>query len=331
MRPQVQKLKEWTEPLLLLPLAIFIAIAVVIIEHKGVFQELKAFILRRKYLNTRSGRDVDLGLRDIFKQAVKPFNFPPLENAILTAIRWEYCPFQANPDRMRNHLESIRCSVRKLSDVAFVHAELSFDDLMLVVCNKYAEKPISAQSNEQLSREEILALSVSPIDNLQARVHFSTWLKIVQAIVFHHQYPTPPVHSMQPVKEDSATPSMKMVVGKIGDLEQQFYCRLLFARTIRDLVLHAGLEKEDTQLLYNALSMFTQPGDKRLVRRYVSDIVDFDRIERIYLEPSLHSEIVPETVGYYYQITPDILMQAKRGDINAVIRLASFIVLANSK
>lgn len=303
MRQQVQKFTGWLQMLLLLPIA-----ALIIIDWKGIFS-------RRKHLSTHSGSTVDSELRQMFKQAIEQPNFPPLEKTILTAVSWDYWNVQVDPHRrLCYHWDSIRGSIHKLSGCLSGDTDIAFNNVLLAVCDKYADKPICGQSNEHLSRQEILSLSQRPTDHLQARTHFLTLLKIVQSILFHYQYPTQPFRGVQPVLEDTATPPLSMDDGKIGDMEQKFHYRLLFARAIRETVLHRGLKDEGTLFVYYALSIFTQPGDKRFVRRHVIDAVDFKQIRQC------HSELSPE-----------LLKQAKQGDVTAIIQAASFIMLANSK
>lgn len=298
------------------------------INWRGIYNNL---IFRDKYLSADIKGDVDARLAKLFKRTIAQLNFPPLETAILTAIGWEYYRLQTSPDRERNCLENIRASVHHLYACFLDKRDISFDDILMDIRNRYAEKPINNLSSEQISSSEILALS-EPMNYEDRTSQIWTWLKIFQAIASCNQSTTQQLFNVPHTPKDTSTPLPYTDSALISYLDQQFYCRMFFTRALIQLVAHVGLNENDAKFIHLLLSLFTQqsarPGNRRLVRRLVINAVDFERIRQHYLELSLDDKY--EKIGYQSKITPEVFHQAKNGHIDAVIRIAGFILLASA-
>lgn len=294
---------------------------------KNIYKNL---VFRDRYLSADMRGDVDARLATLFKRTIAQLNFPPLETAILKAIGWEYYRLQTSPDRENSCLENIRASVHKLYECFLDKNDISFDDILMDICNRYAGKPID-QSSEPVLRTDVLALS-EPMNYASRTSKILTWLKIVQAISSSHKSATQQLSNVQHTPKDAATLLPDMNPVSIAYLDQQLYCRVLFTRALMQLVSHVELNGNDAKFIHLTLSLFTQrcarPGNKRLVRRLVINAVDFERIQQDYLKVSL--DVKYENIGYQNKITPEVFYQAKKGHVDAVIRIAGFILLARA-
>lgn len=102
--------------------------------------------------------------------------------------------------------------------------------------------------------------------------------------MFNNDYPHPSCTVVEPVPESDKYASVTISeFDRVSEPRRQFYNRLIFARAIRNIVLHLNLNTEDARFLYYALSVFERPADKKFVKKCVVYAVDFASIKSSYL------------------------------------------------
>lgn len=302
-----------------------------------IFENL---IHRKNYLLHSAGCYVDNSLRYILRTAIDHIDLQPAELIILREMNIEFLRIQNRsyaindvidllPGRVMNFEERLglippapplslnESSERSKKDARIFYQRLS-DGYEGSVFN---DRPLEKISRSDLDFIAAVALrdECAKKQNRYQLITISV-LKLIQCILFNKDYPHPSCTVVEPVPESDKYASVTMSeFDRVSEPRRQFYNRLIFARAIRNIVLHLNLKTEDARFLYYALSVFERSADKKFVKKYVVDAVDFASIKSSYLGCE----------AFNYQISKEKLDEAESGNIVSIMELCLCIMVEN--
>lgn len=302
-----------------------------------IFENL---IHRKNYLPHRAGYDVDNSLRYILRTAIDHIDLQPMELIILREMNIELLRIQNRsyavkdvidllPGRVMNFEERLGLiqpapplSLNESSERSKKNARLFYQR----IADGYEGRFLDNRAFEKISSSDIDFIAAVALQDECAKkqnryqsITISV-LKLIQCILFNNDYPHPSCTVVEPVPELDKYASVTISeFDRVSEPRRQFYNRLIFARAIRNVVLHLNLKTEDARFLYYALSVFERPADRRFVKNYVIDAVDFESIKSSYLGCE----------AFNYRISKEKLDEAESGNIGPIMELSLCIMVEN--